>query len=72
MHLNIVLFRKEVITMRAKQETEGEAGPLKINIEYQDSKGQTQKKGLKYGGERQDFYDGVHEIRKEMDKGKKK
>lgn len=59
--------------MKAKQETEGEAGPLNINVEYQDSKGRTQRKGLKYGSgsDRQDFYDEVHEIREEMDKGKK-
>lgn len=59
--------------MKAKQDQEPEAGPLKVNIEYADSKGKTQHKTFNYGSgvDRQGFYDGVHELNKEVDKGKK-
>ncbi len=60
--------------MQAKEDQAKEAGPTPITVEYADGKGQTQRRGFKYGSgeDRQGFYDGVKGISEDMSKGKKK
>jgi hypothetical protein len=60
--------------MLKKSDQSGEAGPMKNTIEYQDSKGQTKRKTLEYGGggDRQPFYDAMDPIAKDMEGSKKK
>lgn len=57
--------------MKAKQETEGQAGPVNINVEYSNEKGAIRHKSFDYAGgkDREQLVTTIDEVKKDRYRG---